>query len=373
MDFAISWLTATWDTILEAAPWLLFGFAAAGAIYVLLPAQQVARHLGRPGWGAVIKAALIGMPLPLCSCSVIPVASSLRQRGAGRGATASFLVSTPESGVDSIALSYALLGPFLAIVRPLAALVTAIAAGGLINVFDKTAVRDAGASLQQVPQPGGATSGSCCCAHEHAPPRPTLLGRGREAAQYGFVEMFADLAHWLVLGFILAGLVSALVPPGFFDRIVGGGLVAMLLMLVAGLPLYVCATSVTPLAAALIAKGVSPGAALVFLLVGPATNVATMVVVGRDLGRRSLAIYVISIAVVAVALGLAVDAMPWASNAVDDARQHVHYHAASIWTWLAAIALCGLMLNGLRIRARRSLRKAGQDSACAPEIGKAGA
>ena len=347
MDFFLNWATQTWDMTLEAAPYLVFGFLFAGGIYVLLPTGRVVRHLGTPGWSGVLKASLIGVPLPLCSCSVIPVASSIRQRGASRGATASFLVSTPESGLDSIAISYALLGPFLAIVRPVAAFITATFAGGLITAFEQRS---------PAPTPVAESAIGGCCCHSGTKDRPpSLAGRLKKSVEYGFVEMFANLSHWLILGFVLAGLASALIPDGFVEGAVGQGVAGLLIMLLAGLPLYVCATSATPLAAALIAKGLSPGAAVVFLLVGPATNAATMVVVGCELGRRSLVLYVLSIAIVALLLGLAVDALPWSVRTSPAVVQHAHAHAG-VASYVFALILVSLMLNGMRVRLMRDWR-----------------
>jgi hypothetical protein len=309
---------------------------------------------------------------------VIPVAAAIRRQGASKGATASFLVSAPETGVDSFALSYAMLGPFMAVVRPIAALVTAIAAGLAIDHLDAEAA-DALTVLEEV----NATGAGCCC-HTQAgnvaapgpagnpmepgsqsPARintvssPGLMTRGVsktiEAIRYGFGTMFQELAHWLVLGFVLAGLVAALFPPTLLERYVGSGPWAMLLMLAVGLPMYVCATSSTPVAAVLIAKGLSPGAALVFLLAGPATNAATMVVVGRDLGRRSLALYLASIAVVAILFGVLTDlVLASAPSLATSLHKHVHAEPAGV-AWPFAVALGLLILNGLRMRIRNRL------------------
>ena len=342
--FITNWLTQTWGMTLEAAPWLLGGFVLAGVIYVLLPVETVTRHLGKPGMGGVLKASLVGVPLPLCSCSVIPVAASLRKQGASRGAFVSFLISTPETGVDSIAISYALLGPLLAVVRPVAAFFTALTAGLLVDT-----AAEAGPS----PKPADAAGEreSCCCAG--GCPEEPIAGPQRKlvtALRYGLVDLFVDLSPWLLSGFILAGLVAALLPAGFFERYVGSGAGAMLLMLVVGLPFYVCATASTPIAAAFIARGLSPGAALVFLLVGPATNIATMLVVGRDVGRRGLAVYLVTIAVFAVLFGLGInvlaDFVPLTLTGMPDGTDH---HVPG-WAWLPAAALILLTLNGLRLR-----------------------
>lgn len=361
------WMLQTWNMLLEAGPWLLGGFVFAGVLYLLLPRERIVAHLGRPGLGGVLKAALVGVPLPLCSCSVIPVASSLRRRGASRGATASFLISTPETGVDSIAISYALLGPVLAVARPIAAFITAMIAGTLVSFVESRETRRPQPSAQGEQQPAG----SCCCAARAEPPKPpqsccatgehhdeprlagSFFGRVRQALHYGLVEMFANLSHWLIIGFLLGGLVTALLPPDFLGRWVGSGLGTMLVITLVGLPLYICSTSATPVAAALIARGLSPGAALVLLLVGPATNVATMVVVGRELGRLSLALYLGTIAIVSIILGLTLDAIwPDAARFVASDVTHIHEHASPL-AWISAIILALLMLNGLRIRLSR--------------------
>jgi uncharacterized membrane protein YraQ (UPF0718 family) len=353
LDFITGWMLESWILVVEAAPWLLFGFVLAGVVYVCLPVEKVTAHLGKPGIGAVVKASLIGIPLPLCSCSVIPVAVSLRKQGAGRGAFASFLISTPETGVDSIAISYALLGPFLAVVRPIAAFVTALVAGLIIGRGDEPASELGGELVPDVAGDGAACH--CCCANaaeEADTSNPSLVGRAMTALRYGLVDLFKDLSLWLLLGFALAGLVSAVVPEGFFERHVGTGLGAMLMILLVSLPLYVCATSSTPVAAALIANGLSPGVALVFLLVGPATNIATMMIVVRDLGRRGLLLYVTTIAVVAILFGLAVDRLLPTLPVQLAALPAHHSEEPFSFGWYAGIVLMALIMNGLRLRVR---------------------
>lgn len=357
MAFVLAWLEQSWDMLLEAAPWLFGGFVLSGLVYMLLPTDKVVSHLGKSGLGAVLKASLVGIPLPLCSCSVIPVASSIRQRGASRGATASFLVSTPQTGVDSIAISYALLGPFLAVARPIAAFITAVCAGTLVSAAEQRG------EVGEAPEASGGHACGCCCGSKQQPAQVSSAKRIVAALRYGLVDMFGNLSHWLLMGFLLGGLVSALVPRGFLEGFAGDGVGAMLLIALVGLPLYVCSTSATPIAAALLAKGLSPGAALVFLLAGPATNIATMVVVARDLGRRSLVIYLATIAIVSILLGLAVNAFWRPAWGVPAEAVHVHAHAhTSPVSWVFAVILLGLMLNGLRMRWRRTSAKAPQEA-----------
>ncbi len=346
MSIIADWARETWQMTLEAAPWLLGGFLLAGVVYVLVPVGKVTRHLGKPGFVSVLKAALFGIPLPLCSCSVIPVASSIRKQGASRGAFVSFLISTPETGVDSFAISYVLLGPLLAVARPVAAFVTAITAGLLI-----------GRSGDEHPGEDAHEDAGSCCREGAKSTEPIGRNKIAVAFRYGLVDLITDLSPWLVLGFALAGLAAAIIPEGFLERHVGSGLPAMLLMSVIGLPLYVCATSSTPVAAALIARGLSPGAALVFLLVGPATNLATMVIVSRDLGKRGLAVYLMTIAVVAISFGMIIDAVfPLLSISPATMTGH-HEHSVSLIAWPAAVVLTLLTLNGLRLRLVSRLRR----------------
>jgi uncharacterized membrane protein YraQ (UPF0718 family) len=416
LAFVQNWLIETWHVLLEAGPWLVGGFLLAGVIHVVLPTSFVVRHLGTRGLAGVIKAALLGVPLPLCSCSVIPVAATIRSQGASRGSTASFLISTPETGADSIALSYALLGPVLAVARPVAAFLTATLAGGVIDRLpeprDVEPMEDAASHGQHgasccheaaspTPAPAAPAEGTCChsgsdhhaepataksagssCCHEvredappvepqnsaagcccsseaapaagtataggEAPPNKWIAGAG-QAVRYAFGRMFADLGHWLAIGFVLAGLVGVLVPKDFFEQHLGTGLGAMLLMVLVGLPFYVCATSSTPIAASLLMKGLSPGAALVFLLVGPATNLATIVVVGKTLGRRNVIVYVVSIIVVAIGAGLLVDAFWPTAGVAGESAAHAHSHFGLLAV-LSAILLICLMLNGMRLK-----------------------
>ncbi len=354
MSFAAEVFTESWGMLLATGPWLLVGFLAAGVIHALVPVETMVRQLSGGGLASVVKAALVGIPLPLCSCGVIPVASSLRKHGASKGATAAFLISTPETGVDSIAVTYALLGPVMAVVRPVAALLTTLLAGGLIHWLDSDpteSVPDRVVAKQRSTSAVGASESECGCPIDSCDADGQLQVRQKfvTALRYGSVEVFADLSHWLILGFVLGGVLSAMLPDGFLERQVGSGVRAMLVMVVVGVPMYVCATSSTPVAAALIARGLSPGAGLVFLLVGPATNLATLLVVVRDLGIRSAVIYLLSISVVAVACGLATDAI-WSSWAVPAVRWSGGHSEGSALSVVSAVLLVLLMMNGLRVR-----------------------
>lgn len=342
-DWFVRIAVAAWGVTVAAAPFTLFGLLVAGLLYVYLPSDLVRRAMGGSGMGAAVRAAAIGAPLPLCSCGVIPVALYLRKEGAGRGAVQSFLISTPETGVDSISITYALMGPFMAVVRPVAAVITALAAGLGERLFG---------APEEPAQAARAEGGGCpsCAGRPDA-----LLGR-REAGlagalKYAFVVLARDLAPWLLLGLALSGVVSGLVPEGFFEKHLGRGIVPVLAMVIVSTPMYMCATGATPLAAALMAKGMGPGAALAFLLAGPATNVATITTVGKFLGRRSLVIYLTTIMGLSLLFGWALDVLvpaDWAGSVVSGPHRH-----GVLPEWLSigcAVLLLAVMANGLRLR-----------------------
>ncbi|MFH1370760.1 MAG: SO_0444 family Cu/Zn efflux transporter [Planctomycetota bacterium] len=281
-----------WETALEMSPYLLFGFFVAGLLSVLLPKQRVERHLGGRGVWPVVKASLFGVPLPLCSCSVIPVTMSLFKHGASRAAAISFMLSTPQTGVDSILVTFSLLGPLFAVFRPVAAFIMGVVGGALVNIFDRNPE-----SSQNGPQ---RCEDECC--------HPASGGnRVIRALRYGFVSLPRDIAKPLVVGLIVAAFISAIVPDDFFAEKLPPGLPAMLIMMVLGIPVYVCATASVPIAAAMMMKGLSPGAALVFLVTGPATNAATIVTIWKILGRKTAVIYLLTVVGCALAGGLLLD------------------------------------------------------------------
>jgi hypothetical protein len=295
MDFVAHALNGAWDMLYDAGIYVAFGLLAAGLVHILVARRWMTQHLGGKGFGAVVKAALIGAPLPLCSCSVLPFAYALRAKGASRGATVSFLISTPETGIDSIAVTWALIGPLMAIVRPVAAVATGMVAG----FFETLRERHEPPAIIEGPACAICNSDSC----EHVP----QVSRWRRFWRFVVFEMADDVGPTLTLGLALAGIVTVVVPDGFFEQYLGSPWVSMVVMLAVGLPLYVCATASTPVAAALMLKGLNPGAALVFLLVGPATNLATILMVGRMLGKTSAALYVGTIAIMALVCGAVLD------------------------------------------------------------------
>ena len=360
----IAFLTAfalnTWHMVAEMAPYLIFGFAIAGLLHVLIRKEQVQRLLGKPGLGAVFKACLIGVPMPLCSCSVIPVAAALHKSGASRGATAAFLSSTPQTGVDSMLATYSLMGGLFATVRVVVAFVSGIVTGFLIELFCNNRVEDnappssPASSLSPTLTPNPQSTPSKITSMSKTPqvsalkpqvssPQPSRLST---ALRYGFINLPADLAVALLVGLTLAGLITTLLPPDLISGPISTGPLAFLLATVISLPLYICATASIPMAYALMAAGLSPGAALIFLIAGPATNTATVISLWKMLGHKATLIYLGSLIVIAWIAG-------WLLNntlGTHTIEHNVHQHAAmqpELWQHLSGIVLILILLISL--------------------------
>lgn len=372
-------LTNFWQLFMVSAPWLLLGLFIAALINVYLPKDFLNKHLGKEGFWTTVKAALIGAPMPLCSCGVIPAAVGLRRAGASKSATTAFLVSTPETGVDSISVSYVLLGPFMAIIRPIAAIASAITAGVLVGKenqpepkHDKHAhpekqsasccatkasntsvptviekeeqlVTDSCCAAKTEVKPNTTSccasttaevitkaepeqkqtsccapvtpsnetliaedEASCCDSHKAIPESSSQWSKLKQAFHFSATKLLQDTAIWLLIGLFFAALVQTFVPEGFLAQW-GSGLLAMTVMVLVSIPMYICATASTPIAAGLLLSGVSPGAVLVFMLAGPATNIATLGVVANELGKRAVAAYLTAVVGVALIFGYLTD------------------------------------------------------------------
>ncbi len=314
------------------APYLLLGFAVAGVLRLLFPVSFVVKHLGGRGFSSVLKAAILGVPLPLCSCGVIGPAAALRGQGASRGAVLSFLVSTPTTGVDSVLATYGLLGLPFTIYRLIASLFLGLISGALANIQ-----KDYG-----IGSPASGLSPCSICGlpgvHKHG-----IRDRIKVGFLYAAVELPKDIGRWLVIGLALAGIISYVVDPSGIAGFAGKPYIAYPVMVAVAVPLYVCATGSIPIAAALMGKGISAGAALVFLVAGPATNAITIGIVGKLLGKKSLFIYLMTIIVGSVILGLTMDWMS-ASPVVPVHFHHIHEAAAIRWWEWAFAALLGLVL-----------------------------
>jgi len=320
-----------WGTIAEMSPYLLFGFFVAGILSILISQNFVERHLGGRGIWPVLKASLFGIPLPLCSCGVIPVSMSLHKHGASKGSTISFLLSTPQTGVDSILVTLSLLGPVFAIFRPVLALITGIVGGSIVNYLSQ-------GSEDKNHQPPKCTD--VCCE------KSDTKGKIFRGLKYGFVTLPRDIGKAMLVGLVIAATISVIVPDDFFaEKLFGTGLFAMVVMMFIGIPIYVCATASVPVAAALILKGLTPGAALVFLVTGPATNAAGLTIIWKVLGWRIALAYLFAVMVCALGGGLLLDTMfPYLSISV---KTHMHHMGSLVLGNIAAIVLLAILLYAI--------------------------
>jgi len=324
-EFLLALARGFWSTFTQMSPYLLFGFLVAGLLSILVPPSLVERHLGGRGIWPVVKSSLFGVPLPLCSCGVIPVAASLRRHGASKGATTAFLLSTPQTGVDSILVTYSLMGMVIAVFRPIAAFVSGLIGGAAVILFDAEELDDYPMQCE----------GACCVEN---PKR----GRIASVLHYGFVTLPRDIAKALVAGVAVAAVIAAVVPNDFLAGRLGTGVVGMLVMMAVGIPMYVCATASVPIAAALIAKGASPGAALVFLMTGPATNAATIMTVWKIMGKRTAIVYLATVALTSLAGGMILDEF-FPGAILSGGPAHSHEMGARVFDTVAAFALLAVL------------------------------
>jgi hypothetical protein len=357
------YLNTLWQVLLEAAPFLLLGFFFAGIIKIFLDQKVIQKHLGKSNFVSVFKAALFGIPLPLCSCGVLPAAISLRKEGAGKGPTTAFLISTPESGVDSVAVSYALLDPFLTIARPIAAFITALSAGTLENFFPEKIVEK---KQEYAPMdccaPKVEETPSCCANEAAISPakQAPLSSRLKDGLSYAFKDLVDDISFHLAIGLMLAAAITFFLPENFFEQYLNDETLSMFVMLLVGIPMYICATASTPVAAALILKGLSPGAALVFLLAGPATNIASLVLLKSYLGAQTLARMLATVIVLSLGFGFLANFLYDALNlsAITHIMAKPETHLFPHWmSILSALILCYLIFVGIyrdRIKPRFS-------------------
>jgi uncharacterized membrane protein YraQ (UPF0718 family) len=333
IDLINNYLGALWELTLEMSPYLLLGFLIAGILYVYFPKEKVAKYLGKNNFRSTLNAALIGVPLPLCSCGVIPTGISFYKNGASKGSSVSFLISTPQTGVDSILATYSLLGLPMAIIRPVIALITGVI-GGLVTNF---AEKDDESPLKN---------------EKPIVISESNLQRGKFARMmhYAFVEFLQDISKWLIIGLLLAAVMAVVIPDDFFTNYLENEYLSMLLVLVASIPLYVCATGSVPIAAVLLMKGLSPGAAIVFLMAGPATNAATITVIGKVLGRKTLISYLVSIIGGAAIFGVLVNEFlprEWFMTFIPQVHGGHGSHLLPHWLKVtSSVLLIGFLING---------------------------
>lgn len=352
-----------WDALIvmlaEMAPYLLLGFFFAGLLRAFVPKTMLKKHLASHDMKSVVKAAALGVPLPLCSCGVIPTTVGLHKEGASKGACTSFLIATPQTGVDSIAATYSLMGLPFAIVRPIAALFTAIFGGWMVNRFESEAPhqlppREEGCKKDEETEHDHC---SCGCHHEEASEDASFAAKFLYSMRYAFVEMLQDVGKWLVIGLLIAALITVAVPDEWLAALHDYKLLNMLIVLAIAIPMYVCATGSIPIAVSLMAKGLTPGAALVLLMAGPAVNSASMLVIGKVFGKRTMSLYILSIIIGAVAFGLGIDYFlpaKWfeVSSAMIAGGDCMHCLTAMDWIWIGVFVL--LLINAFASQHRHS-------------------
>ena len=296
-------------------------------MHEFVSAELIAKHLGKSSFGSVLKAAVFGVPLPLCSCGVIPPTMALRKAGASRGSVLSFLIATPTSGVDSIAATYSLLGPLFAAYRVAAGFAAAIFSGVTANFFDRT--------------PDDAETESEAAVR---PERRNFWQMTRAIFHYAFFDLLSEIGRWLIIGILIGGAITFLLPDSFFGGALQPGLLTILLMVLVSVPIYVCATGSIPIAAALMIKGLNPGAAFVFLLAGPATNTVTITVISKFLGKKTTIIYLTTLTLSSIGLGLLLDAL-WLRLGFAQSMLHQHQHQLlPVWLqWSSAVLLLAFL------------------------------
>jgi len=307
----------------EMSPYLLLGFLIAGVLHVVVPRKFYSRFLSDNSFKSVLMAALLGIPLPLCSCGVIPTAVGLRNERASRGAVASFLIATPQTGIDSIIATFSLMGLAFAIVRPTAALVTGICGGMLVNIFMRQSANSIDADSCQI-QPSKND-------------RPVI-----SIIRYAFVEMMQNIGPRLLIGLLLAALIQVAVPDSFFLQFSNRPLLQMLVMLIVAIPMYICSTGSIPIAAALLAKGLTPGAAFVLLMAGPAVNFGSFLVIKKTMGLKFTIIYIATIIAGAVFFGFLLNNFDGILQFTNSATKHCCASEAETTSWFKIV--CGIIL-----------------------------
>lgn len=331
----MEYLSVLWSYLLVSAPYLLLGFIVSGVINQFVPAEKLKSWLGAHKFSSIFKASAVGVPLPLCSCSVIPTAVTLKKGGASNAATSAFLISTPESGVDSISITYAMMDLPMTILRPLAAFCSAFFAGILQFFFNKEEI-----ILENEPEK------KSCCHGKTKAKQESFSEKLKKVFTFGFGKLSDDISGWLTIGILLGALIDFVVPDNFFANM--GMLENRLMILAIGIPLYICASASTPIAASLILKGLSPGSALLLLLVGPATNISNIAVLQKYIGKKGVILNIFSIVFVALIFSFLVDYLysTYFTIQINEMLLH-HAHEGMWWQVLSALILIALLVKGI--------------------------
>lgn len=342
MEYLILFFNALLELSNAMAPYILFGLFFAGILHELVPDSLVSEHLGKDSIGSVIKSTIFGIPLPVCSCGVIPLATSIKKSGASKGATLSFLISTPITGVDSILATYGMFGWAFTIYRVISSMIISIIAGILSNVLEKKELKPSFSptisSFSAIkPTEEVACIDSCGCENTKVEKKFSFIA----AIKYAFLTLLGDIASPLLLGLILGALITVAVPSNLSEILINYSWLSYIIVLAIAVPMYVCATASLPIAAGLMLAGVSPGAAFVFLSAGPATNTVTIGVVKKMLGTQILYIYLGTIIIGSVVFGFGLD---YILRDVD-VKEMVHIHEnAGFIEWASTVVLWGLVL-----------------------------
>ena len=278
----LDFISSSWLIFAKFAPFLLVGFVIAGILHYIIDPKMVLNQLGRPNLGSIIKAALIGIPLPLCSCSVIPVAASIKKIGANNGSTISFLSSTPQTGIDSIIPTYGLFGGAFTIIKIFVALICGVISGVIINLTSKK-------------------DNINVTYNDYIIKKDNSI---KKSLVYFFIELPLSLYKPLIFGVIIAAAIDSFLPNFLIPENFSSGFLAFLIITLISIPLYICSLESLPIALSLLSLGLSPGSILVFLIVGPATNSSTILSTLKIVGKKNTIIYLITIIAISWTAGM---------------------------------------------------------------------
>ncbi len=364
----MDYLHNLWELFVDMSFYIMIGLLFTGILHAFVNKDAILKHVGKKSTASVVKASVLGVPLPLCSCGVVPTAMYLGKSGASKGAVVSFLTSTPQTGVDSIIATYGLMGPLFAAYRAVVAFISGIISGIVTNIFCKN--DDVNYAKPQSSCAGSCTGepqpqvSACGCAHE---PQPQVSACGcastsecndkvakplsvkiKSVFTYAFGEFLDEIAAHFVIGLLIAALISTFVPQQWLSNF-SSPLLSMLVMLVIGIPMYICSTASIPIALSLMIKGISPGAAFVFLFAGPVTNIASLAILGKTLGKKVLAIYIGCASVCAISFGLLLDFIIGLTgySGITNIIEGSHEHEIPIYMIVVAVIFGILILKSL--------------------------
>ncbi len=396
----IVYLENLWDLFVDMSFYIVIGLIFTGLLHAFIKKDAILKHIGKDSTASVVKASVIGVPLPLCSCGVVPTAMYLGKSGASKGSVVSFLTSTPQTGVDSIIATYGMLGPIFAIYRAVAAFFSGIISGIVTNLFCKHDNIAYGEVKTSCGCDGGcevkAEVESCCSSNQHAKTenspnhdsqesccsnghdktavssnahdveKVSFFAKLKIAFTYGFGDFLDEIAGHFVVGLLIAALISTLLPASIFENF-QNPILTMVLMVLIGIPMYICSTASIPIAVSLMLKGISPGAAFVFLFAGPVTNIASLLVLVKSLGKKVAAIYLASASICAVAFGVLFDYLintfGWAGMLTLDSHG-AHGHEVPLHMTIVAVVFGALVLKSLVKQFVKKRTEGCSDSCC---------